>query len=49
VTFDRMPGMYRGGSIGGDSTDTLLAELGHSADSIADLRARGVVAGPLHS
>jgi crotonobetainyl-CoA:carnitine CoA-transferase CaiB-like acyl-CoA transferase len=49
VTFDRMPGAYRGGSIGGDSTDSLLAELGYDAASIADLRARGLVAGPLGS
>ncbi len=49
VTFDRMPGAYRGGSIGGDSTDSLLVELGYDASAVADLRARRVVAGPLHS
>jgi crotonobetainyl-CoA:carnitine CoA-transferase CaiB-like acyl-CoA transferase len=49
VTFDRMPGAYRGGSIGGDSTDSLLAELGYDASAIASLRARRLVAGPLGS
>ncbi|MCC6236493.1 MAG: CoA transferase [Dehalococcoidia bacterium] len=49
VTFDRMPGAYRGGSIGGDSTDSLLAELGYDASAIADLRGRRIVAGPLGS
>jgi crotonobetainyl-CoA:carnitine CoA-transferase CaiB-like acyl-CoA transferase len=49
VTFDRMPGAYRGGSIGGDSTDSLLRELGYDASAVADLRARRIVAGPLHS
>jgi crotonobetainyl-CoA:carnitine CoA-transferase CaiB-like acyl-CoA transferase len=49
VTFDKMPGAYRGGSIGGDSTDSLLAELGYDASAIADLRARRLVAGPLGS
>ena len=49
VTFDRMPGAYRGGSIGGDSTDSLLLELGYDASVVADLRARGLVAGPLGS
>ncbi len=49
VTFDRMPGAYRGGSIGGDSTDSLLAELGYDASMVVDLRSRGIVAGPLKS
>jgi crotonobetainyl-CoA:carnitine CoA-transferase CaiB-like acyl-CoA transferase len=49
VTFDKMPGAYRGGSIGGDSTDSLLLELGYDPSMVADLRAHGLVAGPLGS
>ena len=47
VKLHRTPGDLRGGSLGGDSTDALLAELGYDAATIADYRTRGLVAGPM--
>ena len=49
VKLNRTPGHYRGGSLGGDSTDTLLAELGYDEAAVGDLRARALVAGPLRT
>jgi crotonobetainyl-CoA:carnitine CoA-transferase CaiB-like acyl-CoA transferase len=42
--FAGTPGVYRGTTALGDSTQALLAELGVPADERAALRAAGVVA-----
>ena len=43
VTLAQTPGRYGPGVLGGEQTDAILAELGYSADEIADLRSDGIV------
>jgi crotonobetainyl-CoA:carnitine CoA-transferase CaiB-like acyl-CoA transferase len=43
VRFSRSGGSARDAPLLGQDTDQVLAELGYSAESIADLRARGVI------
>jgi crotonobetainyl-CoA:carnitine CoA-transferase CaiB-like acyl-CoA transferase len=44
VEFSRSDTVAEPGCLAGQHTDAILAELGHDASAIADLRQRGVVA-----
>jgi crotonobetainyl-CoA:carnitine CoA-transferase CaiB-like acyl-CoA transferase len=43
VRFSRSDTSARAGGLCGDATDTVLSELGYSADRISELRARSIV------